>query len=184
MVRAGDVTVMTLNPVLITSGLAHLGEWGDLELTGATSALLRLKWTADLELPEAVAADLTGGVLLLNDQLARLLYLPYAGEQVVAYDLKEGTPLYPPITIPRQADRGLRMAAVRVLPDDGAIHLTESTLTCFREDCTLSWRQDDDFAGWAIEGVGLDAVHLVAGDWSGNEDRQSRSLADGDRLRR
>ena len=182
MVRAGDVTEMALIPVSIQRGVARLNDWGDLELSGATSAVLRLSWTADVELPEAVAADLTGGVLLLNDQLARLLYLPYAGEQVIAYDLREGTPLYSPITIPRQADRGLRMAAVRVLPDDGAIHLTESTLACFRADCTLAWRHDDDFAGWAIEGVGLDAVHLVAGDWSGNEHRQSRSLANGNRL--
>jgi hypothetical protein len=74
------------------------------------------------------------------------------------------------------------MAVVRVLPDDGAIHLSESSLVCFREDCTLAWRQNDDFAGWAIEGVGLDSVHLVAGDWSGNEQRQRRSLASGRRL--
>lgn len=184
MVRPGDVTAMPLNPVLITRGVGRLGEWGELEVSGATSAVLRLKWTVDVELPEAVAVDLTGGVLLLNDQLGRLLYLPYAGELVVAYDLKGGVTLYPPITIPRHAEHGLRMAAVRALPDGGAIHLTESTLACFREDCTPAWRRDDDFSGWAIEGVGLDAVHLVAGDWSGNERRQSRSLASGDPLKR
>lgn len=182
MVRARDVTVMTLSPVPIMRGLARLGEWGTLELSGAASAMLRLNWTADVEIPNAVAPDLTGGVLLLNNQLGRLLFLPYAGELVVAYDLREGETLYPPITIPRHADYGLRMAAVRVLPDDGAIHLTESTLACFREDCTLAWLRDDDFAGWSIEGVGLEAVHLVAGDWSGGEQRQSRSLASGVRI--
>jgi hypothetical protein len=184
MVRPGDVTVMALNPVSITRGVARLGEWGDLELSGASSAVLRLKWAGDVELPETVAADLTGGVLLLNDHLGRLLYLPYAGELVVAYDLREGAMLSSPIAIPRHADHGLRMAAVRVLPDDGAVHLTESTLACFRADCTLAWRQDDDFEGWAIEGIGLDAVHLVADNWSGSENRQRRSLASGDRLQR
>ncbi|MGI8792043.1 MAG: hypothetical protein ACR2H3_02515 [Acidimicrobiales bacterium] len=173
---------MPLSPVSITGGLARLGEWGTLELSGATSAVLRLKWTADVEIPESLAPDLTGGVLLLNDRLGRLLLLPYAGELVVAYDLREGETLYPPIVIPRHADYGLRMAAVRVMPDDGAIHLTESTLARFSEDCSLAWRQDDDFAGWSIEGVGLETVNLIAGDWSGVEQRQSRSLASGSRL--
>lgn len=182
MVRAWDVIGMTLSPVSITRGLARLGEWGTLELSGATSAVLRLNWSADAQIPEDVAPDLTGGVLLLNDELGRLLFLPYAGELVVAYDLREGEPLYSPLTIPRQADYGLRMAVVRVLPDGGVLHLTESTLAYFSEDCTPVWRQDEDFSGWSIEGVGLDAVHLVAGDWSGNEQRQRRSLVTGGRL--
>lgn len=182
MVRAWDVTAMTLSPVSITSGLARLGHWGTIELTGARSAVLRLTRTADVELPEAVAVDLTGGVLLLNDEMGRLLFLPYAGELAVAYDLEEGKPLYSPVTLPRHADYGLRMAVIRVLPNDGAIHLTESTLACFREDCSVAWRQDDDFSGWAIEGVGLDVVHLVLGDWSGGEQRQKRSLFDGRRI--
>lgn len=182
MVPSRDVTVMALSPVSITRGIAPLGEWGDLRLLGARSAVLRLKWAEDVDLPEVVALDVTSGVLLLNDELGRLLFLPYAGDQVVAYGLREGALLYPPITIPRQSDFGLRMAVVRVLLDGGAIHLTESTLACFREDCTLAWRQDDEFAGWTIEGVGLDAVHLVAGDWSGREYRQSRSRSTGGRL--
>lgn len=57
--------------------------------------------------------------------------------------------------------------------------MTEATLALFGENCLLAWRQDDDFAGWAIEGTGLDELHLVLGDWSGNEWRQRRSLVDG-----
>lgn len=182
MVRSGGLRVVTLSVVPVSAGLARLGSWGTLELTGASSAVLRLTWSDNVELPEAVAADITGGVLLLNDEKARLLFLPYAGELVVAYDLKEGDTLYPGIAIPRNPERGLRMATVRVLPGLGAIHLTEATLSCFREDCTLVWRQDDDFAGWTVEATTLNQMHLVAGDWSGREQRQTRSLVDGTRL--
>ena len=182
MVRAGNVTMTTLSPVPIARGVAPLGTWGHLELSGATSALLRLTWAEDAELPEAVAADLTAGVLLLNDRLGRLLYLPYAAERIVAYDLKEGVSLFPPIVVPRHTDVGLRMGAVRLLPDGGALHLTESGLARFGEDCTPIWRQDGDFLGWAIEAVQPDLVRLVAGDWSGVERRQSRSLDSGRRV--
>jgi hypothetical protein len=40
---------------------------------------------------------------------------------------------------------------------------------------------DEDFAGWTIEGVTHNEVLLVSGDWTGREDRQSRSLTDGKR---
>lgn len=170
---------MTLSPVPIMRGVARLEDWGALDLTGAASAVLRLTLALDVELPGGVARDLTGGVLLLNNEMGRLLFLPYAGELVIAYDLKEGETLYDAVTIPRHSDRGLRMAAVRVLPHDGAVHLTESTLMYFHEDCTLAWRHDDDFAGWTIEGAGPSELHLLVGDWSGREQRQRRSLADG-----
>lgn len=139
-------------------------------------------WADDVDLPEAVAADITGGILLLNEDLGRLLILPYAGEFVVAYGLREGTPIYPPLAIRRYADHGLRMAEVRLLLGLGALLLTESTLACFQEDCTLAWRQDGDFAGWTIEGTTCDEVLLLAGDWTGMEQRQRLALADGTRL--
>lgn len=179
MVRSGPMTVMPLSPVPVERGTARLADWGTIELTGATSAVLRPAWAADVDLPESVSADLTAGVLLLNDEAGRLLFLPYAGDEVVAYDLKAGELLYPAVSFPRHQDHGLRMAVVRLLPDVGVVHLTEATLALYRVDCTLAWRQDDDFAGWSIEGVGLDEVHLISGDWSGNEQRQGRSLADG-----
>lgn len=122
------------------------------------------------------------GVVLLNDELGRLLFLPYAGDLVVAYDLKLGEPIYPGMRIPRQPDHGLRMAAVRLLPGRGVVYLTEMTLACFGEDGNLAWREDEDFAGWIIEGSTLDELYMLAGDWAGNEQRQTRSLADGHRL--
>lgn len=173
---------MTLSVAPVSAGHANLGSWGTLELTGARSAVLRLAWTEDIQVPEAVAADITGGVLLLNDEMGRLLCLPYAGELLIAYDLKEGDPVLTPMIIPRSNHFGLRMAAVRLLPGLGAIHLTESTLACFREDCTLAWRLDEDLAGWTIEGTTLDEVHLLSADWAGNEQRQCRSLVDGTQL--
>src|SRR5258708_33225260 len=116
MVRPGSVTSMTLNVVPISGGRASLGSWGTLELTGAASAMLRLNWSEDVELPEVVAADITAGVLLLNEEIGRLLFLPYAGGLIVAYDLKEGGPAYPPVVIPRDDDRAIRLAIVRGLP--------------------------------------------------------------------
>jgi hypothetical protein len=181
MVRPGRVITTTLNVVPISGGRASLGSWGTLELTGAASASLRLTWSENVELPEAVAADITTGVLLLNEEMGRLLYLPFAGELIVAYGLKQGEPLYPPVVIPRDDDRGMRMSIVRVLFGIDALYLTEATLARFSDDCTLLWRVDEDFAGWTVEGVTHDEVLLVSGDWTGREERQSRALSDGKR---
>jgi hypothetical protein len=172
---------MTLDAIPISGGRANLGSWGRLELIAA-SALLRLNWTENVELPEVVATDITAGVLLLNEEIGRLLFLPYAGELIIAFDLKEGVPAYPPVAIPRNDDRGMRVSFVRVLPDGvDALYLTEATLARFSGDCKLLWRVDDDFAGWTIEGVTRDEMVLVSGDWTGREDRQSRALMDGTR---
>jgi hypothetical protein len=172
---------MTLNVTPVVGGRASLGSWGTLELTGAASALLRLNWSENAELPETVAADATAGVLLLNEEIGRLLFLPFDGRLIVAYDLKGGEPVYPSLAIPRDEDRGMRMSIVRVLPGGDALYLTEATLARFSGDCMPIWRVDEDFAGWSIEGVTHDQILLVAGDWTGREDRQSRSLADGRR---
>lgn len=90
---------MSLNVAPVSGGLANLGSWGTLELSGARSAVLRLAWAGDNQVPDAVAADVTGGVLLLNDEMGRLLCLPYASELVIAYDLQEGDPVFAPMTI-------------------------------------------------------------------------------------
>lgn len=172
---------MTLDVIPISGGRANLGTWGTLELTGAASALLRLNWSEDVELPEVVAIDVTAGVLLLDEEIGRLLFLPYAGTLIVAYDLKLGEPVYPPVVIPRDDDPGMRMSIVRVMPGVDALYLTEATLARFGSDCTLLWRVDEDFAGWTIEGVTHDEVLLVSGDWTGRENRQFRALADGTR---
>lgn len=105
-----------LNPLSIVRGVDRLGNWGNLELTGATSAVLRLRGAEDVDLAAGTAADLTNGVLLMNDELGRLLFLPYAGDQVVGFDIKEGELLCPALTLPRHDEHGLRMAVVHVLP--------------------------------------------------------------------
>lgn len=169
---------LTVVPV---SRHVSLGTWGALELSG-TSALLRPVLASDMELPEAVAQDVTAGVLLLNDELGRLLYLPYAGEVVWGFDLKSGEPLFSPMELVRNPDRGLRMASFLVIPGLGAAHLTESSLALFRDDGLLAWRRDDDFQGWVLDGRTSHELHLKAGDWVGNVSRQSRSLDDGARL--
>lgn len=159
-----------------------LGTWGTLELSGETSALVRPSLAGDFELPEAIARDLTAGMLLLNDEVGRLIYLPYEGELIGAYDLTSGEAVSPPIELSRHADRGLRMATFLVIPGLGAAHLTESNLSLLREDGSLAWRRDDDFQGWIIAGQTTHELHLRAGDWAGHEFHQSRSLRDGARL--
>jgi hypothetical protein len=153
-----------------------------LDLTGVSSAVLRPTRSDDIELPEHVAEDLTGGVLLLNDAAGSLLSLPYAGDLVAAYDLTNGEPMYPPIVLHRNPDRGLRMATVRVIPGRGVVYLTEASLALFGDDCRPVWRKDEDFQGWTIEAQTGDELRLLAGDWAGREQRQARSLLDGARL--
>jgi hypothetical protein len=133
----------------------------------------------NVELPEEVASDLPGGVLLLNEGLARLLILPYAGTLIVSYDLRAGVPAYSPIVLHRDSDYGLRMASVRRVHGVGVLHLTESTIAFFKEDGTLAWRHDGNFAGWAIEGTTSEEALLLRGDWTGNEERERRALHDG-----
>jgi hypothetical protein len=173
---------VTLHVVPVTDGSASLGSWGSVVLTGANSALLRLAWNEDIQVPPPVAADVTGGVLLLNEEAARLLFLPYAGELVVLYDLAQAQEASPPIFIPRDPDHGMRMAAVRIVAGRGAVYLTEMTLMLLTEQCDLAWRRDEDFAGWSIEEITPNEVHLSSGDWLGREQRQVRSLVDGTRL--
>lgn len=182
MVRSGRLTLDSLSVVPVSGGVARMGSWGILELTGPNSAWLRLVWSEDKELPTAVAVDVTSGVLLLSAELGRLLFLPYAGELAAVYDLRTGEPVYPAIELLRDDDHGMRMASVRVVTGLGAVHLTEVTLSCFREDCTLAWRHDGDFGGWSVEVVGVDTLGLVCGDWSGRERRQVWALASGQRL--
>jgi hypothetical protein len=167
--------------VISVSKHTSLGSWGALELVGA-GALLRLNWTGDLELPASVAEELTGGGLLLNQEQGRLLLLPYASQSVVSYDLKEGRELHEPVVLRRNPDRGLRMATALVVPSHGVALLTESTLSLFREDCSVTWVREDDFQGWIIKGSTPHELLLVASDWTGQESRQSRSLDDGRRL--
>ena len=155
-----------------------LGAWGTLELVGA-AASMHLNWSDDIEVPASVAKELTSGVLLFNDEDGLLLLLPYASESVVCYDLKHGRQVGAPVILRRNPDRGLRTATVMVIPGLGVAHLTESTLSLFREDCSLAWTCEDDFQGWTIKGHTSHELLLIAGDWTGREFQQSRALDDG-----
>jgi hypothetical protein len=178
---SGQEDDVSLHIVPLTAGTASLGSWGTVVLSGESSAFLQLTWSEDLDLPLDVGADLAAGVLLLNDELGRLLYLPYAGDSVVSYDLERGEDFFPAIHLRREADHGMRTAEVRIVPGVGVVHLTEVTLMLFTEECALAWRRDDNFAGWSIEEVTHQELVLMAGDWSGREERQTRSLNDGRR---
>jgi len=167
--------------VVTWSKQMSLGSWGTLDLTGAF-ALLRLKWSDDVEVPESVSQDLLGGVILLNDEKGLLLLLPYESEAVVSYNLRDGKQLHSPVILRRDEDRGLRMATAVVIPGRGAAHLTEFTLSLFQEDCSLAWTREDDFQGWIIKGSTAHELLLLSADWAGHEFHQSRSLQDGRRL--
>lgn len=174
---------MPLYTVPISRGVATLGRWGSLVLTGAASGVLQLTLSEDVELSEAIAANITTpNVRLLNDELGRLLFLPYEGDAVAAYDLSAGDMIYPPILLSRNRDDDMRMADVRLLMGAGVVYLTESALALFREDCTLAWLVEDDFVGWDFEAITPEKIHLLFVEWSGRELRQTISLADGRQL--
>lgn len=173
---------MNLSIVRIAAGSGSLGPWGSLRLTGASSAVIKATNCEDIELPALVAEDLPGGVTVLNEAKGRLLFLPYAGEIVVGFNLADGTELFPPMTIPRDQDAGMRIADVRLVDIGGILHLSEASLSYFGEDLLLSWRCDEDFMGWTFEGVSHREIRLAAGDWKGREKCQIRSLDSGQRV--
>lgn len=180
MVRSGTLTPAMFS-VIPYSKQMSLGDWGTVEPTGA-SALLRLKRSEDVELPPSVSEELLGGVILLNNEKGWLLILPYESEVVVSYDLRNGVQLHSPVLLRRHVDRGMRTATAVVIPGRGAAHLTESTLSLFREDCSLAWTREDDFLGWIIKGSTPHELLLLSADWAGHEFHQSRSLEDGRRF--
>lgn len=161
------------------SGSGDLGAWGRLELTGVDSARVRSAMSEDFDIPSEVAGEILAGVLVLSDELGRVLILPYAGDFVACIDLGEGGLLYPMLRLLRSAEHGLRMASVRLLSGVGVLHLTEGSLCLFDEELELVWRCDKSFMGWSIEGVLDGKVLLLASDWAGRESRQAFSLRDG-----
>jgi hypothetical protein len=173
---------MSLRIVRFTAGSGSLGPWGSLRLTGAASAVIKATNCADIELPSAVAEDLPGGIVVLNEANGRLLLLPYAGETISGFDLIDGKELFQPVTIPRDPDVGLRIADVRIVSAGGVLHLTEGSLSYFDENLLPSWRCDEDFTGWTFEGVSHREILLLAGDWTGREEHQVRYLDNGQRI--
>lgn len=171
---------MDIGVVGLSSGRASLGQWGSLHLIGRREAVVRSTVREDFAIPPEIAEELPPGVAVLADGVGRLLCLPYSGESIACIDLVEGSLAYPLIQLHREADRGLRMATVRLVPGWGVLHLTEESLCLFDRVLGLAWRREASFMGWSIEGVQDGRVMLLDADWEGRERRQVVSLADGD----
>ena len=76
----------------------------------------------------------------------------------------------------------MRLADYRLVDVGGIVYLTETSLLRFGEEFLLSWRYDEDFASWSFEGVSHCEILLTAGDWTGREEHQIRSLDNGRRI--
>jgi len=76
----------------------------------------------------------------------------------------------------------MRLADYRLVGIGGIVYLTEASLLRFGEELLLSWRYDEDFASWSFEGVSQCEILLTAGDWTGREEHQIRSLDNGQRI--
>jgi hypothetical protein len=173
--------IVNLHTAAVIGGQAALGHWGTLRLTGPTEASISAVECEDVALPAEMAQDLPGATVLLNEASGRVLLLPYAAALIAGYDLAACTELFPPMQIPRHSEFGLRMAAVRLI-EIGVLYISEGTLALFDDNLLQVWRWDEDFLGWTIETVDERSVRLLSGDWSGSEQRQVRSLEDGQRI--
>lgn len=173
---------MSLCLVPIAGGVADLGTWGALELTGSASALIRARRAADIELPPSVAGSLPDVGLVLNDATGEMLVLPYADDVIARIALDVAEEPFSCTTIPRDADRGLRLAHRRLIADQGVLFMTEQSLLLFDANLRLAWQCDEDFGAWIFDRVEDDRLHLRALDAAGREHTQARSLADGRRL--
>jgi hypothetical protein len=89
---------VSLSLVRFAGGSGSLGQWGAMWLTGASSAVIKTTHCEDIDVPAAVAEDRPGGIVLLNDAMGRILFLPYRGEVMAGFDLADGEKLFPPVT--------------------------------------------------------------------------------------
>jgi len=165
--------------VRFAGGSGSLGRWGTMWLTGASSAVIKTTHYEDIEVPGEVAEDRPGGIVLLNEAMGRLLFLPYEGGIIAGFDLASGEELFRPVTLPRDENRGLRIPDYRILDGGGLIYLTECSLMRFGEDLLLIWRVGEDFGRWEIDGVSYREIVLVSVDERGRWEHQTWSLDDG-----
>jgi hypothetical protein len=171
---------MMLRQVSLRPGGTDLGDWGALRLTGDESVVAP-RQALDVELPGPVAETVTHAGLILNEAQGVLLVLPFQAETVARIELVETDEPYSEFEVPRDEDRGLRVADLRVI-DDGVLFLTERSVLRFAVDLRLVWRVDGDFLGWVFEAVEDGRIVLGCSNWSGEEFRQVLSIEDGRRL--
>lgn len=170
---------MNLIVVRFAGGSGSLGQWGTMWLTGASSAMIRTPNCEDIDVPADVAEDRPGGIVLLNEAIGHLLFLPYRGEVMAGFALAECEELFPPVTLPREEDPGLRVPDYRIIEGDGVVYRTERSLMRFGENLLLIWRSDDDFGRWEIDDVSSGEIVLVSLDERGRWEHQTWSLDDG-----
>jgi len=173
---------MTFRPVVIDLGSADLGEWGRLELTGASSALLRLTHCEDLEFRGEPAETLTSDDIFLNETLGRLILLPRVGATIARFDLSYGVRSAPDLTLSRDPDPGLRTSGVKVINGLGLVYRSEGDLIMFDEQGDVVWHVSADFERWGIAQVSDTTVTLVSTEWPPSGKQQTRSLATGQRV--
>lgn len=171
---------MTLATVYFTGGSGGLGRWGTIRLSGALSAVIKTPNCEDIDVPSGVAIDRPDGIVLLNDETGRILFLPYRGEVMAGFALAECVALFPPVTLLRDEDPGMRMADYETIAG-GIVYLNECSLIRLGADFLPIWRVDGDFGGWGLEEVTTQEIMLVALDEREPLKRQVWSLDDGSR---
>lgn len=88
-------------------GVADLGQWGSLHLTGADAAVIKARQAPDIALPEVLAAELTHAALMLDDARGALLIRPFAGESIARVTLTMSDEQCSITCIPRHDDPGM-----------------------------------------------------------------------------
>jgi hypothetical protein len=169
---------MSPSTVDFAGGSGSLGRWGTMRLSGALSAVIRTPNCEDIDVPAGVAIDRPDGIVLLDDATGRILFLPYRGEVMAGFALAECEELFPPVTLPRDEDPGMRMADYETIAG-GIVYLNECSMMRFSADFLPIWRVNDDFGGWGFEEISVREIVLVALDEREPLRRRVWSLDDG-----
>jgi hypothetical protein len=170
---------VNLSVVRFAAGSGSLGRWGTVRLRGVSDTVIRTPNCEDIDVPPAVAKDRPDGIVLLNDATGRIVFLPYRGEVMASFALAECVELFPPVTLPRDEDPGMRMADYVVIVDGGIVYLNECCMLRLSADFLPVWRVNGDFDGWGFEEVSVHQIVLVALDEREPLGRQVWGLDDG-----
>jgi hypothetical protein len=170
---------MTLVTVWLHAGVAQLGQWGYLQLTGRYAAVIRASMSEDIEVPTGPAESLPSQTMILAERPGRLLFLPFSADTVACLDMSQERLAYPILSVPRDEDEDMRVSSIRIIEGVGVLYLTERCLLLFDEKLELVWQVVGDFLPWAFEDIVGERIVLAAEDPLGRVDYETRSLADG-----